>query len=160
MGKDNIDIRLLETLERALETLDDVLSAKTAGVGLLAASSEEDLCGEDVPGWVSEKHAIDLYGYLLVARPGKLLEGSAHLNLRFTVGVDLSGVESVDTMIPSLLENLLDDIALLGASICQPASKTEDTDLETGRSQVAEQHVLGVVGGFNGHFGGILWEML
>lgn len=50
MGKDNIDVRLLQALERALETLDDVLSAETAGVGLLAASTEEDLCGEDVPG--------------------------------------------------------------------------------------------------------------
>lgn len=99
---------------------------------------------------------MNLNGYLLITGPGKLLEGSAHLDLRFTVGVNLSGVESVDTVVPSLLENLLDDIALLGASICQPASKTEDTDLETGRSQVAEQHVLGVVGGFNGHFGGIL----
>lgn len=55
MGKDNIDVRLLEALERALKTLDDVLSAETTGVGLLAASAKEDLCGEDVPGWVSEE---------------------------------------------------------------------------------------------------------
>lgn len=50
MGKDNIDVRLLQALERALETLNDVLSAETTSVGLLAASTEEDLCSEDVPG--------------------------------------------------------------------------------------------------------------
>jgi hypothetical protein len=65
MGKDNIDVRLLEALERALEALNNVLSAETTGVGLLAACAKEDFCGEDVPGWVSEKLVMNLYGLLL-----------------------------------------------------------------------------------------------
>ena len=110
-----------------------------------------------------------MFGGLLVSGPVELLEGSAHLDLGFTIGVDLGGIESVDTVIPSLLEDLLDNITLLCAAccqlvvalksgdivvltVCQPATKTEDTDLETSRSQVAEQHVLGVVGRFNRHF--------
>ena len=49
MGKDDIDVGLLQALEGALETLDDVLAGETSGVGLLAACTEEDLCCEDVP---------------------------------------------------------------------------------------------------------------
>jgi len=49
VGKDDIDVGLLQALEGALETLDDVLAGETSGVGLLAACTEEDLCCEDVP---------------------------------------------------------------------------------------------------------------
>jgi hypothetical protein len=41
MGENNIDIWLLETLQRGLETLNDVLLAQTTSVGLLAACTEE-----------------------------------------------------------------------------------------------------------------------
>ena len=43
MSKYNIDVVVLQTLERALEALDDVLLAQSTGVGLLASCSEENL---------------------------------------------------------------------------------------------------------------------
>ena len=57
-----------------------------------------------------------VFGGLLVSGPVELLESSAHLDLGFTIGVDLGGIESVDTVIPSLLEDLLDNITLLCAA--------------------------------------------
>lgn len=137
VGEDDVDIGLLETLQRALEALDDVLAAQASGVGLLAASAEEDLCGENV----------------LVSGPVELLQGLSHLNLAGTVGVDLGGVKGVDSVIPGGLQAVLDDATLLGASIGQPSSQGEHAHLEAGRAQVAELHVLGVVRGLdNRHF--------
>ena len=46
--KDNIDVRLLQALERALQPLDDMLSAEATSVRLLTASAEEDLGGKNV----------------------------------------------------------------------------------------------------------------
>jgi hypothetical protein len=172
VGEDNVDVRLFQALEGALETLNDVLAGETAGVGLLAACAKEDLGCEDISesvSWLAKKENA-IWECLLVSGPVELLEGSAHLDLRFTVGVDLGSVKGVDTMIPGLLKDLLNNITLLCSTfhllvvlrnvevcqdltVCQPATKTEDTDLETSRSQVAEQHVLGVVGRFNRHFG-------
>lgn len=43
MREDDIDVVVLETLERALQALDNVLLAQSSGVGLLAASSKENL---------------------------------------------------------------------------------------------------------------------
>lgn len=51
--------------------------------------------------------------FLLISGPVELLEGSAHLNLRFTIGVDLGGVKGVDTVVPGLLQDLLHNISLL-----------------------------------------------
>jgi hypothetical protein len=58
-----------------------------------------------------------VFGGLLVSGPVELLEGSAHLDLGFTIGVNLGGIESVDTVIPSLLEDLLNNITLLCAAL-------------------------------------------
>lgn len=48
MSEDNIDVVMLQALQRALQTLDDMLLAQTAGVGLLPRCAEEDLGGQDV----------------------------------------------------------------------------------------------------------------
>lgn len=53
-------------------------------------------------------------------------------------------------MVPGSLENVLDDGALLGATVGEPASEGEDRHLETSRSKVTELHVLGVIGSSNG----------
>lgn len=95
---------------------------ETAGVGLLAAGAEENLGAEDV----------------LVARPVELLERVAHLDLGLAIGVDLRRVEEVDTVVPSGLEALLDNITLLSAAVCEPTAEGKDGDLETGRAKVAE----------------------
>ena len=79
VGEDDIDVGGLEALDGGLETLDDVLAAETAGVGLLATGAEEDLGGQDV----------------LVAGPAELLESLAHLDLGSTVGINLGGVEGL-----------------------------------------------------------------
>ena len=79
VGKDYVDVGGLQTLEGRLETLDDVLPAQAAGVGLLAARSEEDLGGEDV----------------LVTGPVELLEGLAHLDFGRAIGVDLGRVKGL-----------------------------------------------------------------
>lgn len=156
VGEDDIDVWGLQALQAGLEALDDVLSRQAARVGLLAPGSEEDLGDQDV----------------LVTGPVELLEGGAHLDLAGTVGVDLGGVECLlgggasqllgqiaragdagathDAMIPSRLQDLLDNGALLGASVGEPATEGEDRDLEAGGAQVAELHVLGVVGGADG----------
>lgn len=70
-------------------------------------------------------------------------------------GAYFSGVEEVDAVVPSSLEALLrviscrrvwwrraelylDNVALLGPAVGQPAAQGEDADLETRWSQVAE----------------------
>jgi hypothetical protein len=55
-------------------------------------------------------------------------------------------------VVPGRLHNLLDNVALLGATIGEPAAEGEDRDLETGRSKVAELHALGVVCGTDNSF--------
>jgi hypothetical protein len=139
----NVHVRLLQPLQRALETLDNVLPAEATGVGLLAACAEEDLGAEDV----------------LVTRPVELLEGIAHLNLALTVGVHLRGVEEVDAVVPGGLHALLDNVAVLSAAVGEPATKGEDGNLETAGTKVAELHVLGVKDasdGGRGHDGGVV----
>lgn len=59
MGEHNVYVGLIHTLERALQSLDDMLPAETAGVGLLTSGTKEDLGGEDI----------------LVTGPCELLEG-------------------------------------------------------------------------------------
>ena len=164
VGEDNIDVRGLETLDGGLETLDDVLAAETAGVGLLATGTEEDLSGQDV----------------LVTGPAELLEGLAHLDFGSTVGINLGSVEGLllkmllvlcflwtggrkktyNAMVPGSLEALLDDLALLGTTVGEPATEGEDGNLETGVTQVTELHVLGLIGRGNdgriGRHGGCL----
>jgi len=49
VSKDNINVWLLEALERALKTLDDVLLGEAASIGLLTAGTEEDLCNDESP---------------------------------------------------------------------------------------------------------------
>jgi len=141
--ENNVHVRLLQPLQRALETLDNVLSAEATGVGLLTASAEEDLGAQNV----------------LVTGPVELLEGIAHLNLALTVGVDLGGVEEVDAVVPGGLHALLDNVAVLGATIGEPATEGEDRDLETAGAKVAELHVLGVEDASDGgsrHDGGVV----
>lgn len=120
--KNNVHVGLLQSLQRALESLHDVLPAQATSVGLLAAGTEEDLCAQDV----------------LVAGPVELLEGSAHLDLASTVGVDLGGVEEVDSMVPGSLHALLDNVAVLSATIGEPSAEGENRDLETAGAEVAE----------------------
>lgn len=122
VGQDDIHIRLLQPLQRALEALDDVLPAQAAGVGLLAAGAEEDLGAQHV----------------LVARPVELLERVAHLHLALSVGVDLGGVEEVDAVVPGGLHALLDDRAVLRAAVGEPAAQREDGDLQAAGAEVAE----------------------
>jgi len=54
VGENDIHVGLLQALEGALKTLDDVLAGETSGVGLLAACTEEDLCCEDVPNLLDQ----------------------------------------------------------------------------------------------------------
>jgi hypothetical protein len=124
----DVHVRLLQPLKRALETLDNVLPAEAASVGLLATSAEEDLGAQDV----------------LIARPVELLERSAHLDLTTAIGVDLGSVEEVDAVVPGSLHALLDNVAVLSATVGEPATEGEDRDLETAGTKVAELHVLGV----------------
>jgi hypothetical protein len=96
VGEDDVDVVVLQTLQGALEALNHVLLAEAASVGLLASCAKEDLCRKDV----------------LVARPGELLEGVAHLDLRLTVSIGLRCVEEVDSVVPCGFQALLDDVAL------------------------------------------------
>jgi hypothetical protein len=93
VGKDDIDVRVLQTGQGALETLDDVLLGQAPGVGLLPLCAEEDLCRQDV----------------LVTWPGELLEGLAHLELALSGRVDLGSVEEVDAVVPGGLHAVLDE---------------------------------------------------
>jgi hypothetical protein len=95
VGKDDIDVRVLQTGQGALEALDDVLLRQAPGVGLLPLCAEEDLCRQDV----------------FVTWPGQLLEGLAHLELAFSGRVDLGRVEEVDAVVPGGLHAILDERA-------------------------------------------------
>jgi hypothetical protein len=95
VGKDDIDVRVLQTGQGALEPLDDVLLGQAPGVGLLPLCAEEDLCRQDV----------------LVTWPGELLEGLAHLELALSGRVDLGSVEEVDAVVPGGLHAVLDERA-------------------------------------------------
>lgn len=48
--KDNVDVGLFQTLERRLQSLNDVLLGETASVGLLAARAKEDLL-QNISNW-------------------------------------------------------------------------------------------------------------
>lgn len=48
MSKYNIDVVVLQALQGALQSLNDVLLAQTTGVGLLPRGAEEDLCRQNV----------------------------------------------------------------------------------------------------------------
>jgi hypothetical protein len=95
VGKDDIDVRVLQTGQGALEPLNDVLLGQAPGVGLLPLCAEEDLCRQDV----------------LVTWPGELLEGLAHLELALSGRVDLGSVEEVDAVVPGSLHAVLDERA-------------------------------------------------
>lgn len=122
MSEHDVHVRLLQAGQRALQALDDVLAGETAGVGLLAASAEEDLRGEHV----------------LVTRPVELLERLSHFDFALAIGVDLGGVEEVDAVVPGSLKAVLDDLALLGAAVGEPAAEREDGDLQSSGPEVAE----------------------
>ena len=138
VGENDVDVRLLQTGQGALETLDDVLPAETAGVGLLATGAEKDLGGQDV----------------LVAGPVELLQGLAHLNLGVAIGIRLGGIEGVNAVLPSGLQTLLDDSSLLGTTVGEPTAEGQSAHLEPSGAQVAELHVLGVESGSDRHGGG------
>jgi len=61
VSQDDIDVVVVQSLEGALQALNDVLLGKTTGVGLLAASTEEDLGRDDI----------------FVSGVGKLVEGTS-----------------------------------------------------------------------------------
>jgi hypothetical protein len=92
MSKDNVDIWLLETLERALEALDDVFARETTSVRLFATCAKEDLGRQDI----------------FVTWPVEFLESITHFNLGFTVGVRLGSVEEVDAVVPSSLQTAVE----------------------------------------------------
>ncbi len=52
--------------------------------------------------------------------------------------IHLSGVESVDTMIPCRLQALLDDVAFLRPAVSEPAAEGEERDFESGWPKVTE----------------------
>lgn len=70
--EENVDIVHLETLERSLESFDQVLARVTLLVGIALSSTEEDLGRND------ELRAVDV----------ELLESTTHLSLRFSVRVN------------------------------------------------------------------------
>lgn len=79
VSENDIDVRLLKTLERRLETFDHVLAGQTTGIGLLSASAEEDLGRENV----------------FITRPVELLQGVAHLDFGLAIGIDLPMIRRV-----------------------------------------------------------------
>lgn len=79
MGEDDVDVGLLETRERALETFDDVLFREAAGVWFLATCTEEDFGDENV----------------FVSRPSQLFKCSAHFDFALAVRIDLGRVSLV-----------------------------------------------------------------
>jgi hypothetical protein len=56
-------------------------------------------------------------------------------------------------MVPRSLQAILDNVALLRATIREPTTKREDADLESCGTQVAELHVLGIESGLDRHRG-------
>jgi hypothetical protein len=113
VSEDNIDVVMLQTLQGALQALDDVLLAQTTGVGLLSRCSKEDFGRQNV----------------FVSRIFKLLKCLSHLDLALACGVDLSGIEEVDAVIPSRRDALGDNVALLLQDFSWVASLEIDSAL-------------------------------
>lgn len=135
VGKDNIDVRLLEALKGALETLNQVLLGATTGVRLLASSAEEDL-NEAMSAFVCvEELCTRLRAYLcgqyvLITGPVELLQCVTHLNLRLAIGVGLGCVKSLDLCTVSMV---------FSRSLCL---KIEGISPHTPLSQAACKHSL------------------
>jgi len=106
MCKDYINIRLFQSLQTTLQTLDNMFPAQAPRVWLLASSAKEHLGNKDI----------------FVSWPSQLLERGAHLNLALAIGIHLRSVKSIDAIFPCCLQAVFHDIALLGAAIGEPAT--------------------------------------
>ena len=106
MRKYHIDVRLLQSLQRALQSLDDMFPRETAGIGFLSPCPEEYLGNEDK----------------LIARPRQFLQSFAHLDLTLTIGINLRSVKGIYSIVPCRFQNVFDDTSLLGFTIGQPSA--------------------------------------
>ena len=80
-----IDVWLLQTGQRALQSFNDMFLREAPGVGFLAAGAEEDFCNQNV----------------FVAGPSEFFECGSHLEFTLTVGIDLCfpiSLRSMDTL--------------------------------------------------------------
>jgi hypothetical protein len=112
VGKDDIDVWRLESLQRTLQSLDDVLLRQASGVWLFAAGSKEDL---NSSAMLSYHFAAQSYlggQDIFISRPIEFLESSAHFNFGLATGVRLGSIEEIDTMVPGSLEAFLDYVSL------------------------------------------------
>jgi hypothetical protein len=144
-----------------------VLPAQAASVGLLAAGAEEDLGSQDVlvagPWWCQLKSNM-----ITEARPRTYSQApsgrgpsqprmrhssrsrpcrrfAAHRVSCGSIGPAIEG-STYNSVVPSSLQNLLDDLTLLGAAVGEPATEREERNLEACPAQVAEFHSMGLVG--------------
>lgn len=115
VSQDNVNVIVVQSLEGALQALDNVLLGETTSVGLLATSTKEDLGRNNVlVSGVSElvqSTSVNArlvfassYHYVLL-RASREIHAVRHryclphLNLRLAVGVDLGSVEKVATYV-------------------------------------------------------------
>ena len=115
MSEHHVDIVVLQPLQRALQTLNNVLLAQPPRVGLLASRAKVDLGRQHV----------------LVARPRQLFEGIAHLHLALALRIYLGRVEEIDAVAPRCLHALLDNVALLRSAVRQPPAQREHGHLQS-----------------------------
>lgn len=131
MTVDNVDRVQLQTLQRSVHTLDDVLSGQSVIVGEAVSVTKVELRRDDI----------------VVAFEIALLQSLAHDDLTLALGVNFSRVEEIDSMVPCFLQALcrLFDLRYAAVrAIREPAAEAEYTDLEAGAPEVAEEHVLGL----------------
>ena len=71
--ENHVDVWLLQSCQRALQSFDDVFLGEAAGIRFLTAGAEEDFGDEDV----------------FVAGPGEFFECGTHFDFALPIGVDL-----------------------------------------------------------------------
>lgn len=69
------------------------------------------------------QYVQNLSSLAIVVRSVQLLQGITHLNLRLSIGVNLSSVEKVDAVVPGSLKTVLHNAALLSTAVCQPSTE-------------------------------------
>jgi len=125
--EDHVNVVELQSLQRVLKTLNDVLPAHHCVIDTVT-------------------HAVDLGAdHDRLATYVELLERGAHLSLSLAHAVDLSGIVEVDTVGKALLDRVPREVVSLFVVRVEPITVTKHADLEASATQVAVDH-LGVVG--------------
>lgn len=115
VGEDNVNVRLLQPLQAALQSLDHVLATQAPSIWFLTARSEVDLSGQHV----------------FVPGPCQFLERNTQLSFGLSARIFFSGVEKVDAVAPCRLQAVLHRRPVYGLTNGEPCAQPDDRDFQS-----------------------------